>query len=180
MVSISQLAGLFCKKCIYVGIMQTWQFLTLFDFLQWIIYDEKCIMFNMMLTFTYMSVLEAEIDYVRVLNRVLPKDIRVTGWCPVPIDFSARLFSFSWFTLFWFDTTCIYWWNELEVPPIHWIYNANDGRNMGGVCFFTRFSLSQFLAGLAVWAGSTNISFGEIIWILWYLSIFLFYDYFIS
>lgn len=36
-----------------------------------------------------------EIDYVRVLNRALPKDIRVTGWSPVPVDFSARLFSFS-------------------------------------------------------------------------------------
>ncbi|KAK3411338.1 hypothetical protein EUGRSUZ_I00104 [Eucalyptus grandis] len=36
------------------------------------------------------DVLDAEIDYVRVLNRVLPKDIRVTGWFPVPIDFSAR------------------------------------------------------------------------------------------
>ncbi|KAK3423163.1 hypothetical protein EUGRSUZ_F00074 [Eucalyptus grandis] len=36
------------------------------------------------------DVLDAEIDYVRVLNRVLPKDIRVTSWCPVPIDFSAR------------------------------------------------------------------------------------------
>ncbi|KAI3431913.1 tRNA pseudouridine synthase [Psidium guajava] len=39
---------------------------------------------------TERDVLDAEIDYVRVLNRVLPKDIRVTGWCPVPIDFSAR------------------------------------------------------------------------------------------
>ncbi|GMN60575.1 hypothetical protein TIFTF001_029655 [Ficus carica] len=34
--------------------------------------------------------LEGEIDYVRVLNRVLPEDIRVLGWCPVPIGFSAR------------------------------------------------------------------------------------------
>ncbi|KAF4377160.1 hypothetical protein G4B88_009152 [Cannabis sativa] len=33
---------------------------------------------------------EGEIDYVRVLNRALPNDIRVLGWCPVPIDFSAR------------------------------------------------------------------------------------------
>ncbi|KAL6316638.1 hypothetical protein AAG906_019548 [Vitis piasezkii] len=33
---------------------------------------------------------EGEIDYVRVLNRVLPKDIRVMGWCPVPIGFHAR------------------------------------------------------------------------------------------
>ncbi|KAJ0024795.1 hypothetical protein Pint_07846 [Pistacia integerrima] len=31
-----------------------------------------------------------EIDYVRVLNRALPKDIRIIGWCPVPVDFSAR------------------------------------------------------------------------------------------
>nr|GMD55931.1 tRNA pseudouridine(38/39) synthase isoform X1 [Ipomoea batatas] len=31
-----------------------------------------------------------EIDYVRVLNKVLPVDIRVLGWSPVPIDFSAR------------------------------------------------------------------------------------------
>ncbi|OWM85015.1 hypothetical protein CDL15_Pgr027802 [Punica granatum] len=33
---------------------------------------------------------DGEIDYVRVLNRALPKDIRVTGWCPVPVGFSAR------------------------------------------------------------------------------------------
>ncbi|XP_044509899.1 tRNA pseudouridine(38/39) synthase [Mangifera indica] len=33
---------------------------------------------------------EGEIDYVRVLNRALPKDIRIIGWCPVPINFSAR------------------------------------------------------------------------------------------
>ncbi|XP_052189501.1 uncharacterized protein LOC127799479 [Diospyros lotus] len=33
---------------------------------------------------------EGEIDYVRILNRVLPKDIRVMGWCPAPVDFSAR------------------------------------------------------------------------------------------
>ncbi|XP_065623183.1 uncharacterized protein LOC112033995 isoform X2 [Quercus suber] len=33
---------------------------------------------------------EGEIDYVRVLNRALPNDIRVLGWCPVPVGFSAR------------------------------------------------------------------------------------------
>ncbi|XP_019451377.1 PREDICTED: tRNA pseudouridine(38/39) synthase-like isoform X2 [Lupinus angustifolius] len=33
---------------------------------------------------------EGEIDYVRVLNRVLPNDIRIMGWCPVPVDFHAR------------------------------------------------------------------------------------------
>ncbi|MED6110543.1 hypothetical protein PIB30_043964 [Stylosanthes scabra] len=33
---------------------------------------------------------EGEIDYVRVLNRVLPNDIRIMGWCPVPVNFHAR------------------------------------------------------------------------------------------
>lgn len=33
---------------------------------------------------------EGELDYVRILNKALPKDIRVMGWCPVPVDFSAR------------------------------------------------------------------------------------------
>ncbi|XP_010261081.1 PREDICTED: tRNA pseudouridine(38/39) synthase isoform X2 [Nelumbo nucifera] len=36
------------------------------------------------------DICEEEIDYVRVLNRVLPKDIRVIGWCPAPTDFHAR------------------------------------------------------------------------------------------
>ncbi|KAH0910892.1 hypothetical protein HID58_034213 [Brassica napus] len=31
-----------------------------------------------------------EYDYVRVLNRALPDDIRVLGWSPVPVDFHAR------------------------------------------------------------------------------------------
>ncbi|KAK2980500.1 hypothetical protein RJ640_022502, partial [Escallonia rubra] len=33
---------------------------------------------------------EGELDYVRMLNRVLPYDIRVMGWCPAPVDLSAR------------------------------------------------------------------------------------------
>ncbi|KAG6553888.1 hypothetical protein Mapa_004805 [Marchantia paleacea] len=33
---------------------------------------------------------EEEIDYVGVLNRVLPDDIRVLGWCPVPSGFHSR------------------------------------------------------------------------------------------
>ncbi len=36
-----------------------------------------------------------EIDYVGVLNRALPDDIRILGWCPVPRGFSARCVSFS-------------------------------------------------------------------------------------
>ncbi|XP_038884609.1 tRNA pseudouridine(38/39) synthase isoform X4 [Benincasa hispida] len=33
---------------------------------------------------------DGEIDYVRVINRALPNDIRVLGWCTVPVGFSAR------------------------------------------------------------------------------------------
>ncbi|KAH7405469.1 hypothetical protein KP509_15G071600 [Ceratopteris richardii] len=33
---------------------------------------------------------DGEIDYVGVLNRALPLDIRVLGWCYVPPNFSAR------------------------------------------------------------------------------------------
>jgi len=40
-----------------------------------------------LLTFFYV---EGEIDYVRVINRVLPNDIRILGWCPAPVDFHAR------------------------------------------------------------------------------------------
>eukprot|EP00047_Mylnosiga_fluctuans_P008967 m.9492 g.9492 ORF g.9492 m.9492 type:complete len:418 (-) comp2417_c0_seq1:35-1288(-) len=31
-----------------------------------------------------------EINYVQVLNRVLPEDIRAVAWAPVPVDFDAR------------------------------------------------------------------------------------------
>ncbi|KAI3733083.1 hypothetical protein L1987_64300 [Smallanthus sonchifolius] len=33
---------------------------------------------------------EEELDYVRILNGVLPDDIRVIGWCHAPVNFSAR------------------------------------------------------------------------------------------
>ncbi|KAL9245053.1 hypothetical protein vseg_018751 [Gypsophila vaccaria] len=33
---------------------------------------------------------DGEIDYVRILNRVLPRDVRIISWCPVPADFHAR------------------------------------------------------------------------------------------
>jgi len=33
----------------------------------------------------------SEIDYVKVLNRILPQDIRVLGWCHVPADFHASV-----------------------------------------------------------------------------------------
>ncbi|AQL05933.1 hypothetical protein ZEAMMB73_Zm00001d047234 [Zea mays] len=33
----------------------------------------------------------SEIDYVKVSNTILPRDIRVLGWCHVPAYFNARL-----------------------------------------------------------------------------------------
>ncbi|XP_076940994.1 uncharacterized protein LOC143610386 [Bidens hawaiensis] len=33
---------------------------------------------------------DGELDYVKILNGVLPDDIRVIGWCYVPFNFSAR------------------------------------------------------------------------------------------
>ncbi|KAI7729810.1 hypothetical protein M8C21_003806 [Ambrosia artemisiifolia] len=33
---------------------------------------------------------DEELDYVKILNGVLPDDIRVIGWCPAPVNFSAR------------------------------------------------------------------------------------------
>ncbi|CAN1220782.1 tRNA pseudouridine(38/39) synthase, partial [Linum grandiflorum] len=49
---------------------------------------------------------EPEIDYVRVLNRALPKDIRILGWCPVPSDFHCRFSCLGrgYKYLFWSDT----------------------------------------------------------------------------
>ncbi|KAH7683570.1 Pseudouridine synthase I TruA protein [Dioscorea alata] len=49
---------------------------------------------------------EGEIDYVRVLNRVLPKDIRVIGWCPAPAKFHARFkcLSREYKYLFWCES----------------------------------------------------------------------------
>ncbi len=31
-----------------------------------------------------------ELDYVATINRVLPLDIRVVAWAPVPVPFDAR------------------------------------------------------------------------------------------
>lgn len=38
---------------------------------------------------------EDEYDYVGILNRALPEDIRVLGWCPVPPGFNARYFDLN-------------------------------------------------------------------------------------
>lgn len=36
------------------------------------------------------SQIENELEYCKILNRVLPKDIQCIGWCSVTSDFSAR------------------------------------------------------------------------------------------
>lgn len=45
------------------------------------------------LIFVLIFIAEGEMDYVKILNKVLPKDIRIIGWSPVPMDFHARYHS---------------------------------------------------------------------------------------
>lgn len=56
----------------------------------------KCILFASLewLSVIVRLFLSPEIDYVKVLNRILPRDIRVLGWCHVPAYFNARLAMF--------------------------------------------------------------------------------------
>ncbi|ONL98527.1 tRNA pseudouridine(38/39) synthase [Zea mays] len=51
----------------------------------------------------------SEIDYVKVLNRILPRDIRVLGWCPVPADFHAR------FTCLSREYKYLFWKGDLDI-----------------------------------------------------------------
>ncbi|KAG9451230.1 hypothetical protein H6P81_011195 [Aristolochia fimbriata] len=53
----------------------------------------------------FLPSIENEIDYVRVLNKVLPRDIRVLGWYPVSKDFHARFSCSSreYKYLFWME-----------------------------------------------------------------------------
>ncbi|KAL6878394.1 hypothetical protein ACP4OV_012564 [Aristida adscensionis] len=50
-----------------------------------------------------------EIDYAKVLNRILPRDIRVIGWCPVPADFHAR------FTCLGREYKYLFWKGSLDI-----------------------------------------------------------------
>ncbi|KAG2551599.1 hypothetical protein PVAP13_9KG405700 [Panicum virgatum] len=51
----------------------------------------------------------SEIDYVKVLNRILPQDIRVLGWCPIPADFHAR------FTCLGREYKYLFWKGGLDI-----------------------------------------------------------------
>ncbi|XP_014514956.1 tRNA pseudouridine(38/39) synthase isoform X1 [Vigna radiata var. radiata] len=55
---------------------------------------------------------EGEIDYVRVLNRVLPNDIRILGWCPAPVDFHARFSCLSR------EYKYFFWKEKLNIPAM--------------------------------------------------------------
>ncbi|XP_057427477.1 uncharacterized protein LOC130720797 [Lotus japonicus] len=55
---------------------------------------------------------EGEIDYVRVLNRVLPNDIRILGWCPAPVDFHARFSCLSR------EYKYFFWKEGLNIPAM--------------------------------------------------------------
>ncbi|XP_021297176.1 tRNA pseudouridine(38/39) synthase isoform X1 [Herrania umbratica] len=71
---------------------------------------------------------EGEIDYVRVLNRVLPNDIRILGWSPVSIDFSAR------FSCLAREYTYFFWGGNLNLPDME-----NAGKKFIGEHDFRNF-----------------------------------------
>lgn len=53
-----------------------------------------------------------EIDYVGVLNKTLPRDIRVIGWCPVAADFLAR------FSCLGREYKYLFWKGSLDIPKM--------------------------------------------------------------
>ncbi|KAK8572172.1 hypothetical protein V6N13_047785 [Hibiscus sabdariffa] len=71
---------------------------------------------------------EGEIDYVRVLNRVLPSDIRILGWSPVSIDFSARFSCLSR------EYKYFFWRGNLNLPAME-----NAGKKFIGEHDFRNF-----------------------------------------
>ncbi|KAK6228758.1 hypothetical protein SCA6_001098 [Theobroma cacao] len=71
---------------------------------------------------------EGEIDYVRVLNRVLPNDIRILGWSPVSIDFNAR------FNCLAREYTYFFWRGNLNLPDME-----NAGKKFIGEHDFRNF-----------------------------------------
>ncbi|PIA25450.1 hypothetical protein AQUCO_11400015v1 [Aquilegia coerulea] len=68
-----------------------------------------------------------EIDYVRVLNGVLPKDIRVISWCPVRNDFHARFSCLrrTYKYLFWRGNLNL---SEMEIAGMKFV-GDHDFRN---------------------------------------------------
>lgn len=42
---------------------------------------------------------EEELNYVHILNKLLPDEIRVLAWTPVAVDFSARYVFMWWYIL---------------------------------------------------------------------------------
>ncbi|XP_022768000.1 tRNA pseudouridine(38/39) synthase isoform X2 [Durio zibethinus] len=69
-----------------------------------------------------------EIDYVRVLNRVLPNDIRILGWSPVSIDFNAR------FSCLAREYRYVFWRGNLNLPAME-----NAGKKFIGEHDFRNF-----------------------------------------
>ncbi|XP_028220659.1 probable tRNA pseudouridine synthase tag-124 isoform X4 [Glycine soja] len=61
---------------------------------------------------TNLFFVEGEIDYVGVLNRVLPNDIRIMGWCPAPVDFHARFSCLSR------EYKYFFWKENLNIPAM--------------------------------------------------------------
>ncbi|KAL5714768.1 tRNA pseudouridine(38/39) synthase [Ranunculus cassubicifolius] len=53
-----------------------------------------------------------KIDYVKVINSELPKDIRVISWCPAPDDFHAR------FNCLGREYKYLFWRENLDLPAM--------------------------------------------------------------
>ncbi|XP_050531593.1 tRNA pseudouridine(38/39) synthase isoform X2 [Daktulosphaira vitifoliae] len=87
-----------------------------------------------------------ELNYCKILNRLLPKNIRVIAWSPVPEDFSARFDCISRTYKYWFPR------GNLDVDlmnnAIQQIVGSHDFRNLckmdvaNGVTKFVRHIIS--------------------------------------
>ena len=81
---------------------------------------------------------ESEIDYVGILNKALPAEIRVLGWSDVPDNFDAR-FSCSWRQykyFFAFDNTGAPFRVDLVKEAAKMLEGEHDFRNFCKVCIF--------------------------------------------
>ncbi|KAJ3673354.1 hypothetical protein LUZ60_006728 [Juncus effusus] len=80
-----------------------------------------------------------EIDYVKVLNRVLPSDIRVTGWSPVRTDFNAR------FSCLYREYKYMFWKENLDIEKMRdgakRLIGTHDFRNF---CKMDALNVSNF------------------------------------
>jgi len=94
--------------------------------------------------------LSTEIDYVKVLNRILPRDIRVLGWCPVPAGFDARLAMFHVLYCSFFLQGWMYYFANKHI----WLYlltSVNSKEIKCSIFFVIRLLCVQLYGGVTLW-----------------------------